>query len=42
MTTVPMARMKREMEKVQVQQDWKTVESRYDEDVLPLAIASGY
>jgi len=40
MTTVPMARMKREMEKVQ--QDWKTVESRYDEDVLPLAIASGY
>ena len=33
-------KMEREMEKVQ--QDWKTVESRYGEDVLQLVIASGY
>jgi len=35
-----MARMEREMEKVQ--QDWKTVESRYGEDVPQLVIAPGY
>jgi hypothetical protein len=35
-----MARMEREMEKVQ--RDLKTVESRYGEDVLQWVIASGY
>jgi hypothetical protein len=40
MTTEQMARMEREMEKVQW--DLKTVESRYGEDVLQLVIASGY
>jgi hypothetical protein len=39
-TTEQMARMEREMEKVQ--RDLKTVESRYGEDVLQLVIASGY
>jgi hypothetical protein len=40
MTPEQMARMEREMEKVQ--RDLKTVESRYGEDVLQLVIASGY
>src|SRR3990167_7021248 len=40
MTIEQMARMEREMEKVQ--RDLKTVESRYGEDVLELVIASGY
>lgn len=40
MTTEQMARMEREMEKLQ--KDLKTVESRYGEDVLQLVIASGY
>jgi len=40
MTAEQMARMEREMEKVQ--RDLKTVESRYGEDVLQLVIASGY
>lgn len=40
MTTEQMARMEREMEKVQ--RDLKTVESRYGEDVLQLVIAFGY
>jgi ParB-like chromosome segregation protein Spo0J len=40
MTPEQMARMEREMEKLQ--RDLKTVESRYGEDVLQLVIASGY
>jgi ParB-like chromosome segregation protein Spo0J len=40
MTADQMARMEREMEKVQ--RDLKAVESRYGEDVLQLVIASGY
>jgi hypothetical protein len=40
MTAEQMARMEREMEKLQ--KDLKTVESRYGEDVLQLVIASGY
>jgi ParB-like chromosome segregation protein Spo0J len=40
MTSEQMARMEREMEKLQ--RDLKTVESRYGEDVLQLVIASGY
>ena len=40
MTVEQMARMEREMEKLQ--RDLKTVESRYGEDVLQLVIASGY
>ena len=40
MTAEQMARMEREMEKLQ--RDLKTVESRYGEDVLQLVIASGY
>lgn len=40
MTPEQMARMEREMEKVQ--HDLKSVESRYGEDVLQLVIASGY
>jgi ParB-like chromosome segregation protein Spo0J len=40
LTVEQMARMEREMEKVQ--RDLKTVESRYGEDVLELVIASGY
>jgi ParB-like chromosome segregation protein Spo0J len=40
LTTEQMARMEREMEKLQ--RDLKTVESRYGEDVLQLVIASGY
>lgn len=40
MTADQMARMEREMEKVQ--KDLKAVESRYGEDVLQLVIASGY
>jgi ParB-like chromosome segregation protein Spo0J len=40
MTPEQMARMEREMEKVQ--RDLKSVESRYGEDVLQLVIASGY
>jgi len=40
MTTEQMARMEREMEKLQ--KDLKTVESRYGEDVLQLVITSGY
>ena len=40
MTAEQMARMEREMEKVQ--HDLKTVESRFGEDVLQLVIASGY
>ena len=40
LTAEQMARMEREMEKVQ--RDLKTVESRYGEDVLQLVIASGY
>jgi RepB plasmid partitioning protein len=40
MTVEQMARMEREMEKLQ--RDLKTVESRYGEDVLELVIASGY
>ena len=39
-TPEQMARMEREMEKVQ--RDLKSVESRYGEDVLQLVIASGY
>jgi ParB-like chromosome segregation protein Spo0J len=40
MTAEQMARMEREMEKLQ--KDLRTVESRYGEDVLQLVIASGY
>jgi ParB-like chromosome segregation protein Spo0J len=40
MTPEQMARMEREMEKLQ--RDLKSVESRYGEDVLQLVIASGY
>jgi ParB-like chromosome segregation protein Spo0J len=40
MTAEQMARMEREMEKLQ--KDLKAVESRYGEDVLQLVIASGY
>jgi hypothetical protein len=40
MTPEQMARMEREMDKLQ--RDLKTVESRYGEDVLQLVIASGY
>jgi hypothetical protein len=40
LTAEQMARMEREMEKLQ--RDLKTVESRYGEDVLQLVIASGY
>lgn len=40
MTAEQMARMEREMDKLQ--RDLKTVESRYGEDVLQLVIASGY
>jgi len=40
MTAEQMARMEREMEKVQ--RDLKAVESGYGEDVLQLVIASGY
>ena len=40
MTAEQMARMEREMEKLQ--KDLKSVESRYGEDVLQLVIASGY
>jgi ParB-like chromosome segregation protein Spo0J len=40
MTPEQMARMEREMEKLQ--RDLKTVESRYGEDVLQLVVASGY
>jgi hypothetical protein len=40
MTTEQMARMEREMEKVQ--RDLKTVESRCGEDVLQWVITSGY
>jgi ParB-like chromosome segregation protein Spo0J len=40
MTVEQMARMEREMEKVQ--RDLKAVESNYGEDVLQLVIASGY
>ena len=40
LTADQMARMEREMEKVQ--RDLKTVESRYGDDVLQLVIASGY
>ena len=40
LTAEQMARMEREMEKLQ--RDLKTVEARYGEDVLQLVIASGY
>src|SRR5262249_61198766 len=40
LTSEQMARMEREMDAVQ--QDLKTVESRYGDDVLHLVIASGY
>lgn len=40
LTTEQMARMEREMEALQ--QDVKSVESRYGDDVLHLVIASGY
>lgn len=40
MTAEQIARMEREMEKLQ--KDLKSVESRYGEDVLQLVIASGY
>src|SRR5213595_1040041 len=40
LTSEQMARMEREMNSVQ--QDLKTVESRYGDDVLHLVIASGY